>query len=67
MFSFHTEKDYPPQADAGSDQVIYLPQNSLIIYGNRSTDDHGIKSYEWIKSTDDTLTAGMQVHTCTLT
>ncbi|KAM4699587.1 dyslexia-associated protein KIAA0319-like protein homolog isoform 1-T2 [Discoglossus pictus] len=39
--------DYPPVANAGANQVITLPRNSIILYGNLSTDDHGIVSYEW--------------------
>ncbi|XP_074073612.1 dyslexia-associated protein KIAA0319-like protein homolog [Macrotis lagotis] len=39
--------DYPPVANAGPNQVITLPQNSITLYGNQSTDDHGIASYEW--------------------
>lgn len=57
----YTETDYPPKADAGSDVVIHLPQDSVILYGNSSTDDKGIKSYEWIKSAEDKLTADMTV------
>ncbi|KAL3892207.1 hypothetical protein ACJMK2_004439 [Sinanodonta woodiana] len=44
------EMDYPPIADAGSDLMIHLPQNYVILYGNKSTDDKGIASYEWVKS-----------------
>uniref|UniRef100_A0A8D0L1T0 PKD domain-containing protein n=1 Tax=Sphenodon punctatus TaxID=8508 RepID=A0A8D0L1T0_SPHPU len=33
--------DYPPVANAGPNQVITLPQNSIALYGNQSTDDHG--------------------------
>ncbi|KAM4794999.1 dyslexia-associated protein KIAA0319-like protein homolog isoform 1-T2 [Rhinophrynus dorsalis] len=39
--------DYPPVANAGANQVITLPKNSIVLYGNLSTDDHGIVSYEW--------------------
>ncbi|XP_012577705.1 PREDICTED: dyslexia-associated protein KIAA0319-like protein homolog [Condylura cristata] len=39
--------DYPPVANAGPNQVITLPQNSITLFGNQSTDDHGIYSYEW--------------------
>ncbi|XP_036767829.1 dyslexia-associated protein KIAA0319-like protein homolog isoform X2 [Manis pentadactyla] len=39
--------DYPPVANAGPIQVITLPQNSITLFGNQSTDDHGIASYEW--------------------
>lgn len=39
--------DYTPVANAGANQVITLPRNSIVLYGNLSTDDHGIVSYEW--------------------
>ncbi|NXJ71455.1 K319L protein, partial [Rostratula benghalensis] len=42
--------DYPPVANAGPNQVITLPQNSITLYGNQSTDDHSIISYEWLLS-----------------
>lgn len=53
------ELDYPPKANAGSDIIIRLPQNTVQLCGNMSTDDKGIVSYEWIKSADDKLTADM--------
>ncbi|XP_060065964.1 dyslexia-associated protein KIAA0319-like protein [Ylistrum balloti] len=53
------ELDYPPKANAGSDIIIRLPQNTVKLCGNMSTDDKGIVSYEWIKSADDKLTADM--------
>ncbi|CAG2204325.1 Dyslexia-associated protein KIAA0319-like protein,Dyslexia-associated protein KIAA0319 homolog,Dyslexia-associated protein KIAA0319 [Mytilus edulis] len=53
------ETDYPPKANAGSDVIIHLPQNSVILNGNLSTDDKGIEEYEWIKAADDKLTADM--------
>ncbi|KAI4873982.1 hypothetical protein NFI96_032060, partial [Prochilodus magdalenae] len=40
-------KDDPPVARAGSDQVIRLPLNRLILWANQSTDDHAITSYLW--------------------
>ncbi|XP_072890479.1 dyslexia-associated protein KIAA0319-like protein isoform X2 [Hemitrygon akajei] len=43
----HKAVDYPPVANAGANQVLTLPRNSIMLYGNQSTDDHGIVSYEW--------------------
>ncbi|XP_008209692.1 dyslexia-associated protein KIAA0319 isoform X1 [Nasonia vitripennis] len=45
--------DYPPSANAGQDVIIYLPQNTLTLNGNLSTDDRGIASWEWTKSPSD--------------
>ncbi|KAG7209539.1 hypothetical protein KM043_015619 [Ampulex compressa] len=45
--------DYPPDADAGQSIIIYLPQNTLTLNGNSSTDDRGIASWEWTKSPSD--------------
>ncbi|XP_076160775.1 dyslexia-associated protein KIAA0319 isoform X2 [Ptiloglossa arizonensis] len=45
--------DYPPSANAGQDIIIYLPQNTLTLNGNLSTDDHGIANWEWTKSPSD--------------
>ncbi|XP_046375648.2 dyslexia-associated protein KIAA0319-like protein [Haliotis rufescens] len=57
--TFIKETDYPPKANAGSDVVIHLPQSSVTLYGNASTDDRGITSYEWIKKADDKLAVDM--------
>lgn len=46
------ETDYPPEANAGESVVIYLPQNQITLNGNKSTDDHGITSWEWILMTE---------------
>ncbi|XP_041068042.1 dyslexia-associated protein KIAA0319-like protein [Carcharodon carcharias] len=43
----HKAVDYPPVANAGANQVLTLPKNSIMLYGNQSTDDHGIVNYEW--------------------
>ena len=45
--------DYPPSAIAGQDVIIYLPQNTITLNGNVSTDDRGIASWEWTKSPSD--------------
>lgn len=45
--------DYPPEANAGQDVIIYLPHNKLILNGSQSTDDHLITTWEWTKSADD--------------
>ncbi|CAB4064179.1 unnamed protein product [Lepeophtheirus salmonis] len=55
------QKDYPPTANAGEDIIIYLPQDNVILNGNRSTDDHGIVSWEWKRAPSDTdLAADIQ-------
>nr|CAG4651576.1 EOG090X00QS [Triops cancriformis] len=41
--------DYPPQANAGPDVIVYLPQNSIVLNGSLSADDRGIASYEWTR------------------
>ncbi|CAH1773919.1 unnamed protein product [Owenia fusiformis] len=51
------ETDYPPKANAGSNVIISLPHNKVTLYGNASTDDKGIATYEWITKSDDDLTA----------
>ncbi|XP_028168662.1 dyslexia-associated protein KIAA0319 [Ostrinia furnacalis] len=45
--------DYPPEANAGQDVIIYLPNNKLTLNGSLSTDDHEITSWEWTKSVED--------------
>ncbi|KPJ18756.1 Dyslexia-associated protein KIAA0319 [Papilio machaon] len=45
--------DYPPEANAGQDVIIYLPNNNLTLNGSLSTDDHEITSWEWTKSAED--------------
>ncbi|XP_068202619.1 dyslexia-associated protein KIAA0319-like protein isoform X2 [Palaemon carinicauda] len=47
------ETDYRPTANAGGDQIVYLPQTEITLYGNASTDDHGIEEWEWIKGPKD--------------
>ncbi|XP_066530756.1 dyslexia-associated protein KIAA0319-like protein [Hoplias malabaricus] len=45
--SVNKAKDYRPVANAGPNQVITLPRNSITLYGNESTDDHEPLAYEW--------------------
>lgn len=45
--------DYPPSAIAGQDIIVYLPQNTITLNGNLSTDDRGIASWVWTKSPSD--------------
>ncbi|XP_069349133.1 dyslexia-associated protein KIAA0319 homolog isoform X4 [Eulemur rufifrons] len=39
--------DDPPVANAGPNQTITLPQNSITLNGNQSSDDHQIVLYQW--------------------
>uniref|UniRef100_A0A1A7YRW2 KIAA0319-like n=2 Tax=Iconisemion striatum TaxID=60296 RepID=A0A1A7YRW2_9TELE len=50
--SVNKAKDYQPVANAGANQVIQLPRNSITLYGNQSTDDHDDLSYEWSLSSE---------------
>ncbi|XP_015923120.2 dyslexia-associated protein KIAA0319 isoform X1 [Parasteatoda tepidariorum] len=54
------ETDYPPTANAKSEVVIYLPQNEVTLNGNLSTDDKGIKTWEWKKSPDTDKAVDME-------
>ncbi|KAM4725087.1 dyslexia-associated protein KIAA0319-like protein [Anableps anableps] len=45
--SVNKAKDYRPVANAGPNQAIQLPRNSITLYGNQSKDDHDNLSYEW--------------------
>lgn len=55
------EIDYPPQANAGADVILYLPHNNITLNGSLSTDDHQIVSWEWTKdATDEAKAVDMQ-------
>lgn len=57
--------DYPPEANAGQDIIVYLPHNNLTLNGNFSSDDRGIVSWEWTKSpSDQDKAVDMQVCGC---
>ena len=43
-----TQINHPPVANAGPDQAILLPKNSVVVDGNKSTDpENNIISYSW--------------------
>lgn len=45
--SVNKAMDYRPVANAGPNEAITLPRNSITLYGNQSTDDHEHLAYEW--------------------
>lgn len=45
--------DYPPEANAGSDVIVYLPNNNVILNGSLSRDDKGIVAWEWTKDANE--------------
>ncbi|XP_032240196.2 dyslexia-associated protein KIAA0319-like protein isoform X3 [Nematostella vectensis] len=60
VVTVNDEKDYPPVARAGNDVVLTLPVNHVVLYGNSSTDDKGIASYEWSKTPSSPAVGDMQ-------
>lgn len=62
-----TEVDRPPHAVTSADMILQYPQTSCTLYGDRSTDDHGIVKYIWTKTSATALSCDMQgTHTSTL-
>ena len=47
------DTDYKPKAVAGEPILLYLPNNSVTLNGNKSYDDQGIVSWEWTKVKGD--------------
>ncbi|XP_021701542.1 dyslexia-associated protein KIAA0319-like protein [Aedes aegypti] len=47
------EIDYPPEANAGQNVIVYLPNNKVTLNGSLSKDDHGIVAWEWTKDSKD--------------
>lgn len=45
--SVNKATDYRPVANAGPNQVLTLPRNSITLRGNQSMDDHEPLGYEW--------------------
>lgn len=53
--------DYPPEANAGSNVIVYLPHNNVTLNGSLSTDDRKIVAWEWTKdANDDSKAVDMQ-------
>lgn len=52
--------DYPPNANAGHDVIVELPENSVTLDGTSSSDDHEIVAWEWTKSSDSSKAVDMQ-------
>lgn len=53
--------DYPPEANAGADVIVYLPNNNVTLNGSQSTDDREIVAWEWTKdSADESKAVDMQ-------
>lgn len=55
------EIDYPPNANAGTDIIVYYPQTNVTLNGSLSSDDHEITAWEWTKdsSTDQSKPVDM--------
>ncbi|KAM3858135.1 dyslexia-associated protein KIAA0319-like protein [Diretmus argenteus] len=66
--SVNKAMDYRPVANAGPNQVITLPHNSISLNGNQSTDDHEPLAYEWSLSPEskDKVVDMQGVRTATL-
>ncbi|KAL0962449.1 hypothetical protein UPYG_G00340140 [Umbra pygmaea] len=47
LLSVNKATDYRPVANAGPNQVITLPRNSVTLHGNQSKDDHEPLAFEW--------------------
>lgn len=45
--------DYPPEANAGNDVIVYLPNNNVTLNGSQSKDDREITAWEWTKDSAD--------------
>ncbi|MBK8553438.1 MAG: hypothetical protein IPL53_21180 [Ignavibacteria bacterium] len=51
MVTVNNALNQPPVANAGADEIITLPVNSVNLNGSASTDDYNIVSYQWTKLT----------------
>lgn len=61
-----TAGNIPPVADAGGNQVIQLPTNSVVLFGSAADPDGSIASYLWTKVSGGTAVLS-NANTATLT
>lgn len=61
------EIDHKPTADAGESQTLFLPIDSVVLYGNGSYDDHEITDWTWSAAADQESTDMVGVKTPQLT
>jgi len=59
VLTFLTALDTPPVANAGNDEYIQLPVDTIVLDGSKSTDDVRIINYIWDQTSGDQ--GGVQV------
>ena len=55
----------PPVADAGPDVTLIIPDDVLVLNGENSHDEYGIKSYNWARGPTSPA-SGVSMHENTL-
>ena len=58
MYSFASDQNHPPEANAGGDKIEHLPAHFVTLDGSQSTDDRKIVSWEWTRN-PNSLAAGV--------
>ena len=60
IFLVFSVANEPPVANAGGNQEIQLPQLLVTLDGSRSSDDHKITDYLWVRD-PKSLAAGVRI------